>query len=77
MCFFAAWGGHLKVLQWLRQRGCSCGLATCVAAATGGHLEVLKWAREQDCPWDAFMVRACATKGGHHEVLKWLETVTK
>ncbi|WZN59600.1 ankyrin repeat protein [Chloropicon roscoffensis] len=68
----AAEGGHVEVLQWLRQNGCPWGNSTCYNAARGGHLDALKWARSQDppCPW-GYMTCAYAAQGGHLEVLKW------
>ena len=70
LCFYAAKGGHLEVLKWLRENGCPWDSCTCYSAAKGGHLEVLKWLRENGCPWDS---NTCdfAAKGGHLEVLKW------
>ncbi|WZN59355.1 ankyrin repeat protein [Chloropicon roscoffensis] len=69
----AAKGGHLEVVQWLRQNGCPWNSTTCYLAAKGGHLDVLKWLRDQDppCPWNE---ETCtyAAEGGHLEVLKFL-----
>ena len=69
----AAKGGHLEVVQWLRQNGCPWSIWACTFSARGGHLEVLKWARDQDppCPWD-WATCARAAEGGQLEVLKWL-----
>ncbi|KAL6054473.1 Ankyrin repeat-containing domain [Balamuthia mandrillaris] len=70
-CSNAAKGGHLHVLQWLREQGCSWDHTTCNQAALKGHLEVLRWAREQGCPWgESTCCRAAM--GGHLEVLQWL-----
>ena len=72
----AAEGGHVEVLQWLRQNGCPWGNSasdsTCYHAAWGGHLDVLKWARSQDppCPWN-MTVCSVAAQGGHLDILKW------
>ena len=70
LCFYAAKGGHLEVLKWLRENGCPWDSCTCYSAAKGGHLEVLKWLRENGCPWDSNTC-AHAAQGGHLEVLKW------
>eukprot|EP00588_Corethron_pennatum_P016774 CAMPEP_0194310216 /NCGR_PEP_ID=MMETSP0171-20130528/7142_1 /TAXON_ID=218684 /ORGANISM="Corethron pennatum, Strain L29A3" /LENGTH=270 /DNA_ID=CAMNT_0039063719 /DNA_START=158 /DNA_END=970 /DNA_ORIENTATION=+ len=69
-CRAAAMGGQLRVLQWLRQRGCPWNSLTCGEAARYGHLEVLRWARGAGCPWDE---DTCyyAARGGHVEVLRW------
>ena len=47
-CAYAARGGHLETLKWLRENGCPWHKWTCACAAETGHLEVLKWAREND-----------------------------
>lgn len=44
-CSQAAEGGHLHVLQWLRENGCPWSEWTCAYAAYGGHLHVLRWLR--------------------------------
>ena len=49
LCAAAAAGGHLALLQWLRQNGCSWDEGTCSCAASGGHLAVLQWARQNGC----------------------------
>jgi len=49
----AAIGGHLEVLEWVREHLCPWDASTCACAANAGRLEVLKWARENHCPWDA------------------------
>lgn len=48
----AAEGGHLEVLEWLREQGCPWDASACAKAAEGGHLGVLQWARRNGCPWD-------------------------
>ena len=45
ICQLAAREGHLRLLQWARERNHVWGQA-CEEAARGGHLEVLKWARQ-------------------------------
>ena len=52
-CGYAAFGGQLDTLKWLRQNGCEWDSQTCSMSAEGGHLEILKWAREQGCEWDS------------------------
>jgi hypothetical protein len=70
VCFYAAKGGHLELLKWVRENGCLADSRTCANAAFGGHLELLKWARQDGCPWDSGTC-AQAALGGHLEVLKW------
>src|SRR5579872_5352516 len=69
-CDIAAEGGHLRVLQWLRENECPWDIHTCAKASRNGHFEVLKWARINGCPWNAY---TCffAAYGGHLEVLQW------
>ena len=47
---WAAEGGHLDVLKWVRSQDppCPWDEGTCQEAAEGGHLEVLKWLRAQN-----------------------------
>ena len=73
-CAFAAAGGRLDVLKWLRE-GCwgrhpNWDKRTCQWAASAGHLKVLKYAHEQGCPWDAGTCEYAAQEG-HLEVLKY------
>ncbi|KAG5188223.1 hypothetical protein JKP88DRAFT_132353, partial [Tribonema minus] len=49
VCRFAAEGGQLEGLQWLRRTGSTWNSFTCSAAAEQGHLEVLQWARANGC----------------------------
>ena len=52
VCEFAAHGGHLEVLKWLRANGCQWDADVCAAAAEKGHHAVLRWARANGYPWD-------------------------
>ena len=73
-CLFAALGGHLEVLMWLRDNGCPWHVdRTCHAAARGGNLEMLKYLAKNDCTWKIYR-NTCsqAAAGGHLEVLKYL-----
>ena len=71
-CGWAAFHGHLEVLQWLRAKGCPWDRWTNIEAARGGQLEVLQWMRGQDppCPWNQHVCYFAAQKG-HLEVLRW------
>ena len=70
---WAAEGGQLEVLQWMRGQDppCPWGSGVCHFAAGNGHLEVLRWARSQGCPWNEG-VPCVAAKCGQLKVLKWL-----
>jgi hypothetical protein len=48
----AAEGGHVEVLQWLRQRDARLlNAESCAASSKAGHFEVVRWLRERDVPW--------------------------
>ena len=70
-CAFAALGGQMEVLVWLRENNYPWDWRICEAAARGGHLEVLKYGKEHGRDWDEW---ACsgAARGGHLELLKYL-----
>lgn len=72
-CAFAARGGHLDIIEWLREHGGDWKTHTCSNAAFGGHLDILKWARKEGCPWDS-KTCALAAKGGNLEILQWART---
>jgi len=69
--FFAAKGGSLDVLEWLRGHGCPNDLYSCTAgAAAGGSLEALMWSRRSGHGWDRF-VPYSAARAGNLEMLRW------
>eukprot|EP00588_Corethron_pennatum_P034017 CAMPEP_0194346626 /NCGR_PEP_ID=MMETSP0171-20130528/105531_1 /TAXON_ID=218684 /ORGANISM="Corethron pennatum, Strain L29A3" /LENGTH=398 /DNA_ID=CAMNT_0039113773 /DNA_START=106 /DNA_END=1299 /DNA_ORIENTATION=- len=70
MCHWAAAGGKLHVLKYLRGRGCPWDNKMCWAAAMKGNLEVLQWARAEGCELDEKTCFAAAY-GGHLKVLEW------
>ena len=70
-CAWAATGGQLETLQWLRSQGCLWCNWTCYRAAIHGHLEVLRWARDNGCPWQADEICDMAAQCGHLSVLKY------
>ena len=76
-CFYAAEGGHLEVLKFVRGQDppCPWGVRTCADAAKEGHLEVLKWARSQDppCPWIRGGCRNVASYHGHQHIVEWID----
>ena len=69
-CVYAAFRGHLDVLQYLHENGCPWDEGTCKHAAYGGHLDVLKCAHENGCPWNA-LTCYCAARRGHLAVLEY------
>ncbi len=69
--FFAAKGGNLDVLEWLRMHRCPKDLYSCAAgAAAGGSREALKWSRQRGHGWDRF-VPYSAARAGNLEMLQW------
>ena len=72
-CGWAAYGGQLEVLQYLRsgQFPCPWDAQTCDRAARNGHLRVLAWAIAQGCPTGPWVWSNPSTRG-HVHVLRWL-----
>ena len=62
---YAARGGNLQLVQWLRSNGCPWGQDTCYEAVNEGHVEVLRWARENGCPWRTVDRKKAADKLGY------------
>jgi hypothetical protein len=50
-CRNAAYGGHLHILEWMKENG-RWNKSMCTYAAKGGQLETLQWLRSNGCPWD-------------------------
>ena len=72
-CSFAAAGGHLEVLKFLRERRCPLREDTCIAAASEGHLAALKYVIAES----GIISTTCtqfAARFGHLEVLKFLKS---
>ena len=69
ICAFAALGGHLEVLKWLRSKGCPWDERACYRAAYGGHLEILKWLRIEGCPWHE---KLCCSVGKPN-IVRWID----
>mmetsp|Transcript_27333 Transcript_27333/g.54699 ORF Transcript_27333/g.54699 Transcript_27333/m.54699 type:complete len:414 (-) Transcript_27333:47-1288(-) len=70
MCSYAARGGNLTLLKWVRGEGCPVDEVTCELAAKKGHIKMLKWASRDGFQWDDETTVALA-KGGHRDVLEW------
>ena len=54
---WAAYGGKLEVVQWLRGNGCPWHISTCTYAMMRGPIEVLRWLRENGCWWKSYVRR--------------------
>ena len=59
----AAAGGHIKVLEWLYEKGCVFDEEIIQAAIENGKLEAIIWLREKGCPWDVGCFVAAADLG--------------
>ena len=71
-CDHAATGGHIRVLQLLREFRIPWGSSTASSSAAGGHLDCLQYLAEERCPVDyesCFYHAAC---GDHVDVLRWI-----
>jgi hypothetical protein len=69
---FAAGQGHLAVLQWLQQRGCSASTNAMDSACANNQLQTLRYLhkhRREGCSQDAIVLAAAA---GHMSVVQWL-----
>eukprot|EP00953_Heterococcus_sp_UTEX-ZZ885_P004847 3098-Heterococcus_DN1.PRE.2 len=76
---WAAKGGSVEAMRWLRQQGCQYDLIEVhAAAAYNGHLNVLQFLHEDGCtvpdPPHASATTCCehAASRGHINVLRWL-----
>jgi len=69
---FAARGGHLPVLKWMKERGLlhKYNWHVWYDAAHYGHVHVLEWLVESGYQPDSTVVSGGA-KGGHVQVLEW------
>ena len=75
VCAFAAKGGSLTCLKFLRSVGFAWDITTVASAARGGFDEVLRWALEHKCVTrDEGLTHVLlnAAKGGHVRTLEWL-----
>jgi hypothetical protein len=69
---FAARGGHLHVLEWMKQRSLlhKYNWHVWYEAAHYGHVHVLDWLLEEGYTPDSTVVSGAA-KGGHVSILEW------
>jgi len=63
-------GGHMKVLEWCRNKGLQWGKQLCRKAAERGDIKMLKFLRENDCPWGVNPLRE-ACRNGYVDVIEW------
>jgi hypothetical protein len=50
LCMWAAFNGHLHVLQWLLEDGATWDGCVISCAEEHGYNYVVEWARENGCP---------------------------
>ena len=71
-CTWAAYGGRLDLLRWLRtSEDCPWNIDTSVAAASAGHMHVLRWAVGEGVDVDQVTCDA-AIREGRLDVMHWL-----
>ena len=68
---YAAEGGQLDVVVWLKSEGCAWDNKMCVVAAQEGHLDLLKYARAHGCPCDEWICASAAKGGQLHDDCQW------
>jgi len=66
-------GGHLRVMQWLREKEYRSYTWTLSIAAKRGHFELVMWLVENKCPWDDCTMSA-AVGSGRMDMVQWLHT---
>ena len=67
---WAAGGGHVRILAFLKGRNYFWDSIVCAQAALGGKLETLQWLRANGCPWGEKTCDFAAFKG-HLKILEW------
>lgn len=71
VCSYAAYGGKIETVKWLREIGCPWDAQSCSYAAENGQLDTLKYLHENGCPWDSDTC-GIADENDHLDVLKYL-----
>ena len=60
------------MMEWLKNKECSCDEMTFASAALEGNLEGMMWLRLNGCPWDGNTF-TFAAEHGNIELLRWLK----
>jgi hypothetical protein len=68
---YAARGGNVDMLKWLKDKGLHFTADTCKYAALNGFVPALQYLRDQGCPWNQGASEAAA-RYGQLAALKWL-----
>jgi hypothetical protein len=74
----AAGAGHVHVLRFLREHGCTLHESACMGAAAAGQLTALRWLREAGCSWSTSgpperCIAIAGAKSGSVEVMQYLQ----
>jgi hypothetical protein len=71
LSYFAAHGGSIDMLDWLKMQGwCVFDAYTCAGAAEGGHLAALQHLRSRGCPWNGGSIPWEAASSGSIELIE-------
>jgi len=71
-CDYAASGGHIRVLQLLKEFRIPWSMSTSDECAKGGHVDCLAYLAQQDCPIDYSTCFHSAAYAGQVEMLHWI-----
>jgi hypothetical protein len=71
ICSYAARGGSIDLLRWLKEHGTAFTAETCEGAAAGAHIHVLQYLRDEGCEWGEYICCPAASNG-HLSTLQWL-----
>jgi hypothetical protein len=73
LSYYAARGGSISVLEWLRAESwCVFDRNTCAGAAFGGQLPALQFLRNEGCDWEGEYMASYAAGSGSVESVEWL-----
>ena len=67
---YAVEGGHMRAMEWLREKECPWNAYVCERAAQCGNLEALRWLREHGCPWTSDVL-FWAVQHKNSALLRW------
>jgi len=70
-------GGHVHVLDWLKEHGCYGSAELCAIAAELGHVGALEWLLGQGLTWDLSRSIESIISRGQMNVLLWEEARRK
>ncbi len=73
ICENAATNGDIKIIKWLRRKGCPWNHSTSETAAFYGHLELLEWLYINKCPLRLQIILNIAFMRLHDHIIKWVQ----